>query len=339
MKNKIILAVLGIVFIGFIPSAYALSQEHIFYKEADLILGYSDDLKWLGKYGELATSLGFEDFRRFSSDYGDFLTTDLQVRVGYDSLKGSHKAFSLDIHNAWLEYKLGLGSKIIVGHFDPAFGLEPVLDTHSKLLQTLAIEDIGFKKDWGIGYKGLIGDWDYQTALSIGSGMAIYRRDGSFLSSFRIGRGNVNDLAYGFSLLYGKTLMTESMQTFPRPALVSDQAVLKKRIGFDAQKLVGQFLFKGEAAYGKNDRDDVLGYLVEADYTWASAPKLITQVQWQSFYNDLSQRNSDDSIATLGFEYKINSANTLRVALSADTNRFGGNEDKTVVVQWYFWER
>ena len=60
------------------------------YKELNIIGGYSDVNKWTGKSNTLKNSLGFEYFNKFSNDYGDFLTADLQVRFAYDSLESSN---------------------------------------------------------------------------------------------------------------------------------------------------------------------------------------------------------------------------------------------------------
>ena len=80
--------------------------------------------------------------------------------------------------NAWLDYKMGLGKTLRLGHFDPDFGLEPLLDTHATLLETLAKKNVGFKKDWGIGYRGSFSDYDYQLTAGLGSGMGIRYKDG-----------------------------------------------------------------------------------------------------------------------------------------------------------------
>ena len=118
----------------------ASANESLFYKEVNLIGGYSDRDHWVGKSNDLTNSIGFEDYRKFSNAYGDFLTTDLQVRLAYDSTRNAHNAWGIQIHNAWLLYKMNYAAKLRIGHFDPAFGLEPLLDTHGTILQTLMME-------------------------------------------------------------------------------------------------------------------------------------------------------------------------------------------------------
>ena len=312
------------------------ANESLFYKEVNLIGGYSDRDHWVGGSSELVNSAGFEDYRKFSNDYGDYLTTDLQMRAGYDSLKNAEDGWGVQVHNAWLLYKLNSVSKLRLGHFDPAFGLEPQVDTHGTLLQTLAIPNIGFKKDWGVGLEGALSELDYKTALQLGSGMAIYRKDDSYLWTGRISSPKTGNLQYGLSFLYGNVLETMGMRTWPRDDLMSDNAVLKKRMGLDGQYLFGSYLFKAEAAYGKNEDNDVLGYLGEIDYTLPKLQNLEFELQGQSWINDLGEGASDDTTLSLGVSYKLNQNTTLRAAFSHDLNRFGQKEEDKFLVQFYF---
>ena len=314
----------------------AFANVSLFYKEVNLISGYSDRDHWVGKSSELVNSIGFEDYRKFSNDYGDFLTTDLQMRVGYDSIKNSEDAWGLQIHNAWLLYKLDYDKKLRLGHFDPAFGLEPQLDTHSTLLQTLAVKNIGFKKDWGIGLEGSLSKFDYKTALQLGSGMSIYRKDESFLLTTRIGSPSTQNFQYGLSFLYGNVLESMGMRTWPRDNLESNKAILKKRVGLDSQYLFGPYLFKGEVSYGTDNHNDVLGYLGEIDYTLPKYQNWELELQFQSWINDLGRGSSDDSTATFGISYKLDQNTTLRAAFSHDLNMTDQKEEDKFIMQFYF---
>ena len=280
---KIISFIIASVFIFSVTLAFA--NQALFYKEVNIIGGYSDRDEWTGKGDSLMNSIGFEDYRKFSDEYGDFLTTDLQVRFSYDSLEDSQDARAIEIHNAWMEYKLGYGYNIKLGHFDPAFGLEPVLDTHGTLMQTLAKKNIGFKKDWGVALKGSMEKFDYKIALQTGSGMSIRRTDGIYLFTTRIGSPATQDFQYGISFMHGEVLKTKGMSTFPKNHLLSNDAVTKERIGLDAQYLYGPYVFKGELAYGQDDNEDVLGYLFELDYTLPKHQNVQLELQFQSWIN------------------------------------------------------
>ncbi|MBN1869832.1 MAG: hypothetical protein JW847_04570, partial [Candidatus Omnitrophica bacterium] len=268
MVNKFTnLSLAAMIVWGALQTESSFAQTQAFYKEVNLIGGYSDRQKWIGKKDEeFKSSLGFEYFRKFANDYGDFLTADLQARASYDSIESPEDAWALAIHNAWLQYNAGLGRKVILGHFDPSFGLEPVLDTHGTLFKTLAHKNIGFDKDWGVGLRGILGDYDYEISAQIGSGMAIRSRDGSHLLSARIGTPQTQEFRYGLSVAYGRVLESMQAQTYPLPELMSDEAMAKRRVGLDAQYLLGSFELKGEAAYGQNNDEPVFGFLPQIDY-------------------------------------------------------------------------
>jgi len=331
---RIIAFVIILVLIFSVNIAFA--GQALFYKEVNIIGGYSDRDDWVGKGDSLMNSIGFEDYRKFSNEYGDYLTTDLQVRFSYDSLEDSQDAWAVEIHNAWLEYKLGYGYNLKLGHFDPAFGLEPVLDTHGVLLQTLAMKNIGFKKDWGIALKGSLPKFDYKIALQTGSGMSIRRKDGSHLLTARIGSPLTQDFQYGVSFLYGEVLNTNGMSTFPKNHLLQDEAVIKKRIGLNAQYFYGSYSFKGEIAYGQDDGEDVLGYLFETDYTLPNHQNVQLELQFQSWINDIHSGDTDDSTLAAGISYKLNEDITLRALVAHDFNLYGEKEDDKVLFQFYY---
>jgi len=332
VQRRYLVFLIQIICITFLADVRADSM----YKEINIIGGYSDRDKWVGKSESLSNSVGFENYRKFSNEYGDFLTSDLQLRLAYDSLKNSEEAWAVQIHNAWVAYKLGLGRDLKIGHFDPAFGLEPILDTHGTILQTLAMKNIGFNKDWGFALEGSLSELDYKLALQLGSGMSIRHRDGSYLFTTRMGTPATRNFQYGVSLMHGEVLRSEGMQTFPLNDLLSDKAVRKDRIGIDSQYLFSSYLFKGEIAYGKNDSDDVLGYLGEIDYTLPKNQNIQLELQFQSWVNDLAKSKTDDSTIIGGVSYKLNQNITLRAALSHDFNLMEGREDDKILVQFYY---
>jgi len=321
--------------LSFVSSAFA--DQSLFYKEVNLIGGYSRQDKWIGGSDTLKNSVGFEDYRKFSGDYGDFLTTDFQLRVAYDSSESMDDAWAVEIHNAWAEFKLNSSNKFRFGHFDSSFGLEPLVDTHGTILQTLAEDDIGFIKDWGVSLRGVAPSFDYEVSLQLGSGMSIYRQDGSYLATARVGSPSPSNFQYGISFLIGDVLETMGMQTIPRNQLVSNDAISKKRIGGDIQYLYGPYLLKSECAYGKNEDKNVLGYLFELDYTIPRSQNWELELQYKSWMNDLSDRHSDDSTLSVGVSCKLNQKLTLRAAYLHDFNRMGGKEDDKVLFQFYYY--
>jgi len=284
-----------------------------------------------------STSVGFEHYAKLSGQYGDYLTTDLQVRFAYDASKKSKDAWGFQLHNAWAEYRISRAAKIKAGHFDPAFGLEPIVDTHSTILQTLMSRNIGYKKDWGISVKGYMAAFDYEVAYQLGSGMSVRRSDSSYLVTARVGTPSGRDLRYGVSALIGNVLQTEDMSTFPRDNLIASQAVQKKRLGFDCQYNWVSFLLKAEAAYGKNDNNQVIGYLIEADYTLPKNQTWELETQFQSWINNLGRSGSDDSTLSLGLSHKLNRKITVRAAFMKDLNVLNGARDTKTLLQLYYY--
>lgn len=317
---------------------FALADN--FYKEAIILGGYSDKDQWVGEKGRsLRNSIGFEYFQTFSDEYGDFLTTDLQARISYDSKGNSEEAWAVEIHNAWIEHPLELGKSIRLGHFDPAFGLEPVLDTHGTLLQTLASKNIGFKKDWGIGYRGLLADYDYEIAGQLGSGMGIRRKDGSFLLSGRISTPQGTDSQFGISFLYGRTLQSKQSRTIPVPELVTGKSVRKKRIGFDVQRPVGPFGFKGEIAAGQDDGTTVAGALAELDYTVPDLQSLKIKLQGTCWSTDWDRKKARDVNLAPVIEYNVTPSLTMRLGYFHDFEVSSGNEDRVFLLQLYYFSK
>ena len=72
-------------------AAMAQGAEGAFYKELNLIGGYSDNKGLVGKDSHmLKNSVGFEYFRKFSDQYGDHLTLDLQMRLDLSFADGKY---------------------------------------------------------------------------------------------------------------------------------------------------------------------------------------------------------------------------------------------------------
>lgn len=338
LKNKILFIV---TMLCFALCGAASASDFLFYKEVNLIGGYSNKEKWIGKSDTLSNSVGFEHYAKFSSDYGDYLTTDIQVRGAYDSSEPFDQAVSCEIHNAWAEYRADNMLKLKAGHFAPAFGLEPVIDFHSTILHSLIERDIGFEKDWGVELRGTFPAFDYQAALQMGSGMSIRREDASFLFTGRVGTSPVRDFQYGISAMVGNVLKTMGMSTFPHNHLLSKEGVFKQRIGFDCQYDWNSFLFKGETAFGTDDTKNVMGYMTEVDYIVPKNQNWSVETQFQSWFNDMKRPQQDDTTFSLCLSYKLSQTITLRAAFIHDLNlsgeMFPEGRDTKVLLQFYYY--
>ena len=334
--SKIIPLTFFLVFSFFYFISTAEAGEDLFYKEANLVGGYSRVDHWVGKSPAQRNSVGFEYYRKFSNDYGDFLTLDLQVRTSYDPSQNRHYAWGVEFHNAYLEYKLGLGRKVRVGHFDPAYGLEPIVDTHGTLFQTLAMIDIGFKKDWGVAYFDQIGPFDIQAMGSLGSGMGIRFIEDNFLVTGRIGWPATRSFQAGLSLLAGNTLESKQMRTIPNAKLVSRESTTKKRLGVDGMYEWRSYKFKGETSIGWNESHGVLGVLGEVDYTVPGLQNLELQLQGRFFNEELSYAGASEITLGAGFSYKITSKLWFRAAYFGDLHSYERKRDHEILFQLYY---
>ena len=237
-----------------------------------------------------------------------------------------------EVHNAWLEYKLGLA--IHPGRaFRPGLRPEAVLDTHGTLLQTLAFKNIGYKKDWGVAYQG-----PCRIRLSgrgtTRLGMSINRKDDSFLLTGRIGTPRTQDTQFGLSVLYGQTLQSEHSWTIPAPG-ISDKSTRKTRIGVDFQSPISIFDFKAEAAFGENDGETVGGGLVRLGYTVPENQNLRFEFQTVYWSNDWGNGDARDLTLAPVIEYKLNPDTTLRLGYFHDLYSNDDN-DRMVVLQLYY---
>lgn len=314
----------------------ASCHEGVFYKEAQLIGAYSSEDQWLGEIAGQSNSLGFEDYRRFSNADGDFLTTDLQARLAFYATRRSD-VWGIEIHNAYAAYRVAYGHRLRLGHFDVPFGLEPVVDTHGTLLETLAMASTGFKQDWGIGLKGGLAALDYEVAAQIGSGMTIRRRAGSYLLAGRLGTPSNGNISGGASLLYGRVLESMGMETFPANHLMSEAAVPKRLAGLDGQYLYGPVLLKGEVIYGESGDSPVLGYLAQADCTVPQDQNWHVELQFQSWTSDLAQQRTDRSSGAVCLSYRLSGSSTVRAALMHDFEPADSGDATTGAIQFYYY--
>jgi len=245
-----------------------------------------------------------------------------------------HQWWGIELHNAWLDYKLGLGKNLKIGHFSPAFGLEPNTDTHGTILQTLISDNIGFKKDWGISYKTFFGDYDFIFASQLGSGMGIARKDNSGTLSLHISSSDTENFQYGFSLFYGQVLSSNSKILIPYSDF-SKNSVLKKRIGLDMEYNFKSYTFKTELVAGKDNNKDVAGILGEIDYLVPNMQNLTLGLQGRIWDKDLDETEILKSTIISRLSYKVNSKITIRLAYWHDMHLTQNEAERKILLQFY----
>lgn len=304
--------------------------------EVSLIGGYSKLDEWRGPESRFPKNgAGFEYFATFSGKRGDFLSADLQVRLSHDDRSDTDSEWAFEMHNSWLRWKRGLGSHVRVGHFSPAYGLEPVTDTHGKLLQTLAMQDIGFKQDWGLGYEGLLGPFDYRTAAQLGSGMGIRHEDGSYLLSARLGSPEAKEVRFGISLLHGQVLMSSDRRLVPAPRY-STESIRKSRVGADIRVPLGAVSTSTEVSIGRNESEEVFGVMAEARREYVAGTRAQVAVQGRYWSDDPGRDLRTRAQAAVVVEHPVSSIGVIRLGLFEDLSNLNDMPlDRLLALQFY----
>ncbi|MBD3348902.1 MAG: hypothetical protein GF400_06860 [Candidatus Eisenbacteria bacterium] len=304
--------------------------------EASFLAAYSEPGGWSGELpGSQRNSIGFETLARLSSERGDFLTLNLQARVSWDTARPADDALALEVHRAVADLRMGLGRRLRAGHFSPEFGLEPATDTHATLLQTLAGQEIGFKKDWGIGYGGVAGPFDLGLALQLGSGMAIERAHGSFLATARASTPDRGNPRVAISLLRGDVLTPDRARTWPAPDYAYG-VVEKTRLGIDAEYLAGPVTLLGEASWGLDGDSQMAAALLQADWSVHGNDRVVLSGQLRGRAVDLGRDLPCSGVASLSASYRVSSHWWLRMLADSDLAPTGGARERRCAVQAYF---
>jgi len=314
------------------PSARA--DVSLFATELNVVAATDGIGHWRDVFGAQRSSIGFESFGKRSGGRGDFLTWDLQIRLSHDSDESVGEAWGLEIHNAWLEYKLELGRNLRFGHFSPAFGLEPSVDTHGTLFQTLAARDIGFKKDWGVAYLSGLGPFDTRVALQNGSGAPLDRRDGNHLATVRLGTPLGRSSRAAVSLLAGRVLDARGARTWPSPD--NPEAVSKFRVGADAEHMAGPFRLSGEVTIGRDGSHDIVGALLWTDVTLPALRNVTVEAQGRLWSNDALRSGSRWTSVTLGASYRVATHWTLRGLLDHEIEAPRRGDDRIALQLYYY---
>lgn len=186
----------------------------------------------------------------------------------------------------------GGGFNIRIGHILVPFGLNLPSRTPGTLRQFIAPKTVGFKADWGASVNGVLPDWNYEIALTRGSGVDFKSRDGPFLVAARVGTTFDRPLVLGLSALYGKILK-------------GSRSVARSRIGFDLRWQAGPIDVLGEFSYGKNDRTaKEIDSFVEL--MWLTPLETIMlYVQGRAFANDAEDRWTGTYYFTAGSRLHI----------------------------------
>lgn len=181
----------------------------------------------------------------------------------------------------------GGGFNIRLGHILVPYGLNLPSRTPGTLRQFIAPKTIGFKADWGASINGVLPEWNYEIALTRGSGVDYKSRDGPFLVAARVGTTFDRPLILGLSALYGKIL--EGHRSVPR-----------SRVGVDLRWRGGPIDVLGEFSYGKNEREtkEIEAFV---ELMWVTpAETIMVYAQGRAFVNDADENWKGTYYFTVG---------------------------------------
>lgn len=198
------------------------------------------------------------------------------------------------------------------GHLEIPFGLEQVINTNGTLLDYIHGANFGLKADWGVTLNGVLPDFEYEFALTRGSGNEWINRGDPYIISGRIGTPREDAVSFGMSVLYGNVFR------YATP----DTPVRRWRGGLDVIFGAGPFEVRGEVAVGENDGADIVTTVTELD--WTSPYKPLT------VYNQVFTLNSDvttswdhNVINNLGFRWTPNNHWAISGQYSQNISTFG----------------
>ncbi|MBB1273078.1 hypothetical protein [Psychromonas sp. SR45-3] len=245
--------------------------------------------------------LGIDIHKVFSSDTGDIGTLILQPYV-VKLNNVNNPPFIFDDGNAtkltWrianFNYTaLNQGKfNIRLGHFEVPFGLEYQIDTNGTLRQLTAIER-GIKADWGVSINGIMPRFEYEVALTQGSGAEINNNDDSHLFSGRIGTLSTKNIVTGLSWLSGDILAANGV-------------IEQKKVALDLSYYYYQWRFMAESSVGKKAGNNVANGFAEV--LWRTPKEnlsIYTQLRYQraEIDHNVSSESSSASHWVAGVEW------------------------------------
>lgn len=307
----------------------ACAADFLFYLEAQGVGGYSSresDVVYYSKTREdvmQKPSLGVDYLQKFSGDSGDVAAIALQARVAYD-LEGTDNA-EPQLYNAYFRYKSGW-SDLWIGHNRPSLGLSSYFDSHGLLLDTLAMNQFGFDRDWGVGAYRDFSWGNIGVSVTTGTGMPIYFK-GNYLASARISKGTLNQDNYnlGFSMAYGKTLDTMGYH------LMSDEPMRFAVAGTDFTYLWNNLESRMEVMGGRNKDEETYAAFWRFGINLLDEGRLKLEVQ-PALWKIASDRNYQISA---GPSFMLTGDITLRAMYLYDHN----TDDHRVIMQIYYYRK
>jgi hypothetical protein len=179
-----------------------------------------------------------------------------------------------------------------IGHFEIPFGLEYQVDTNGTLRQ-LTSNDRGLKADWGVSLNGIMPSFEYEVALTRGSGNEITSKYNPHVFSGRIGTLANRNLVMGLSWFTGDVLRKNGITE-------------RQKVGVDVSYYYYQWQFMAEFSVGQTAQNDTVNGFVEALWTNAKENiKTYIQLGYQSseINSEVSNKANSTSYWVIGAQW------------------------------------
>ncbi len=355
------------------------SENFTFKREIMLQASYGD--------GELYNrhSLGFEVLKKFSTPTATvaafnaqfrFVRRDNPIEVSNDGEGMGREGWYGEFHNFYADFYnvfnplmsdaargAGLGRyNFRIGRFYLPMGLNLQTDTHGTVLQLSNERNFGYERDWYAGLWGTLNQYlNYDLYYLLGSGYYPKYRGQSGLLGARLSLANSFDTDYGvqagLAVMAGERLSEMAVMRSPSVAArASGDVVDTCRVGLDARLRrtvpTGWLTFTFEGTAGRDERDDVLTQLYEAEYLHRSR-KVGVAAQYRRFWQDVRpghmhpgmERPGDvDSSIALDLTYYLRNDITqsnlhwVKLNVERQLQRQMGDRDTIVTIQYYrYW--
>jgi hypothetical protein len=308
-----------------IPS---FADSYLLYKEAQFVFG-SDLKSATGIYYSQSQddvmqkpSVGLDYIYKFSDETGDKAAVYAQGRFAWNELDNKRK-IEPQLYNAYIKFKNPV-SDFWFGHARVAYNLSSYLDSHSLLLQPLGMTDLGFDRDWGMGFLRDFSWGDAALTYTTGSGMPLYVTDTKLLSA-RVSYGVLNNDGYniGISKADGTVLQAVGYE------FTQGDKFDINYTGVDGAFLFDNYELRAENTSGARMDEAYNSFMIRGGVKFLDEDALKLELQQTAY----TQGGESDHIDSASVSYILDESTTLRAMYISDEL----TDDIKLVAQVYYY--
>ncbi len=196
-----------------------------------------------------------------------------------------------------------------VGHLEIPFGLEHIVNTNGTLRQYIHPQNLGVKADWGASVNGYLNTFEYEAAVTTGTGNDLELNNGTFTVGGRIGTPRDDSTVLGLSAFHGEV-------AGGGPA----GFVRRTRVGVDVTHTLGLFGLKGEVSAGRDFDADVINSLGEVN--WRNIDESVLLFGQIRHFSQRTDTWDDATSLSLGAVLSPDAHWTFSAQYTADVTRF-----------------